>query len=201
MLNLHKFGRRNQCAFHSTFKLTCLYFEDFVTLNCMNMAQAFLLRSFCAFIFHLSLLVPAYGALNASYSYSNVSEAFPPLDALYTTSLDRAPWLGGQNFTRCCLQAVSESYVVQGGHVNKTGTFIDLSPDELSDAQFPCGAAYNGSDAGAPIVTVPYSWCYEKCGGWQQSTNKVLSQWVQPFVGFILPAAVFCLNVRAIIYL
>jgi hypothetical protein len=154
-------------------------------------------RWLCVFGFQLSLLAPVRASLNASYSYSNLSEAFPPLSDLYTSpNTVRA---GGQNFTKCCLLAVNESYTLQNGHVSLNGDpFINLSPDDLSDAQFPCGATYNGSDAGAPLVTITYSWCRSNCGGWQQSSNRILTQWIQPFVGFILPAAVFCLNVRAL---
>ncbi len=104
---------------------------------------------------------------------------------------------GGQNFTRCCLQAVYDSYQVVDGQVtpNPAHPFITLSPSALFDTVFPCGATYNGSAAGAPVVQIPYSWCVSNCGGWQVSSSTILTQWVQPFAGFILPAAVFCLNV------
>lgn len=157
------------------------------------MAQVNLRHWLCVFAFQLSLLAPA-----DSSSYANLSEAIPALQDLYQFPLRRDPWLGGQNFTVCCLWAVSESYQIQNGQVSQTADgFIDLTPDDLNDGQFPCGATYNGSDAGAPLVTIPYSWCRANCGGWEQSTNRILTQWIQPFVGFILPAAVFCLNVRA----
>ncbi len=138
----------------------------------------------------------ARGSLNSSYSYANASEAFPPLRDYCDFPLAELSSIGGQNCTRCCLRAVIDSYQVQNGLVSKRGdSFIALTPDQLSAEQFPCGAAYLGNNSGAPAVTVPYSWCSTNCGGWQQSSNKDLTQWVQPFVGFILPAAVFCLNV------
>ncbi len=94
---------------------------------------------------------------------------------------------------------MSESYVIQDGqplqNPDSTQDYIDFPPLNLSESQFPCGATYDGDDAGAQPVVVPYSWCRQNCGGWEKSTNAALSQWVQPFVGFILPAAVFCLNV------
>lgn len=160
------------------------------------MAQAIFHHWLCVFALQLGLLT---GSL-ASSGYANLSQAIPPLQDLYNFPLRRDPWLGGQNFTVCCLLAVNESYQIQNGQVSQTTAaqdqFINLTPDQLNATQFPCGATYNGSDAGAPLVTIPYSWCRANCGGWQQSTNRILTQWIQPFVGFILPAAVFCLNVR-----
>lgn len=169
------------------------------------MARAPISHQLSAVIFQLSLIALVRAQLNSSFSYSNLSEAFPAIQDLYTPSLDRTRFIGGQNLTRCCLLAVNASYQVVNGHVIQTtdpdDDFIDLTPDELSEAQFPCGATYNGSDAGAPLVTIPYLWCQGHCSGWEQSTNRFLAQWLQPFVGFILPAAVFCLNVREYICL
>ena len=125
-----------------------------------------------------------------------------PLLGSVTAPLVKSPWLGGQNFTHCCLQAISESYVSSNGilvnNPNAGEDFVGLTPNALSLEQFPCGATYDNNLAGAPPVTIPYSWCAQNCAGWQQSTNNPLTQWVQPFVGFILPAAVFCLNVSSV---
>ena len=143
--------------------------------------------------------VRSQSGLNTSFYYTNLSQAFPELDSLYTTHLKHSPYVGGRNSTRCCLQAVSESYVIQDGqpiqNPNSAQDYIDFPPLNLSQSQFPCGASYDSDSGGAQPVLVPYSWCKQNCGGWEKSTNAALSQWVQPFVGFILPAAVFCLNV------
>lgn len=116
--------------------------------------------------------------------------------------------LNNQNFTRCCLRAVEQWHKDPTGQKdiyvenNISPYNIFANPDDLGKAnkQFPCGAAYSDDrdDAkdGAPQVKVSYQWCTANCGGWQRSRSAVLEQWVQPFVGFILPAAVFCLNVR-----
>jgi len=148
-----------------------------------------------AFVYLLSLLVPVCG--QPPQTPSGVwLETFPQLQSLNMTT--PTSLLGGQNFTWCCLLAINDSYTVQVKDLNVISTgsgFIDLTAEELEATQFPCGATYNGSNAGAPPVTIPYSWCKQNCGGWQKSRNAVLSQWVQPFVGFILPAAAFCLNV------
>ena len=166
-----------------------------------EMAQAVLHHWLCVFALQLSLLAPVRGSSDSS-SYANLSTAFPPLQDLDNFPLHRDPRLGGQNFTVCCLLAVNQSYQIQqDGQVSQAADpqsrFINLTPDQLNNTQFPCGATYNNNDTGAPLVTIPYSWCASNCGGWQQSTNRILTQWIQPFVGFILPAAVFCLNVRA----
>jgi len=104
---------------------------------------------------------------------------------------------GGQNFTQCCLMAVNASYSMQNGLpvLNPVNYVGGLPWYTLQDDQFPCGATWNNNNSGAPLVTVPYSWCKSNCGGWQRSHNAVLTQWIQPFIGFILPSAVFCLNV------
>jgi hypothetical protein len=103
--------------------------------------------------------------------YANLSQAFPPLEALYTTHLEKSPSIGGQNFTQYCLLAVSLSYVMQDGQPIKNPNtdldFIIASPSNLSSSQFPCGATYNGDTGGAQLVTVPYSWCKQNCSGWQ----------------------------------
>lgn len=145
------------------------------------------------------LLGYAHGQINESYVYTSLSEIFPPLSALETNPSDPSPPVGKQKFSRCCLQAVRESYVIKDGKVlnnpDQENPFISLSPSELNSTQWPCGATFANKDDGAPEVTVPYSWCNSNCGGWQRSTGTALSEWVQPFVGFILPSAVFCLNV------
>jgi hypothetical protein len=142
-----------------------------------------------------SLLGPTHGQLNGSFYYTEITQAFP---LVFTSPLSHAASLGGQNFTQCCVEAVSQSYSVQNGQIvlNSDNYVLGLSPNQFNTSQFPCGATYTGSAAGAPEVVVSYSWCRQNCGGWEKSSNTPLTQWVQPFVGFILPAAVFCLNVR-----
>lgn len=163
----------------------------------MNPSQqhGFLLVLCCAYLFSL-----AHCQLNESFVYTSLAEVFPSLSSLETNPSDPSPPVGKQKFSRCCLQAVSESYVIKDGKVlntpNKKSAFIDLSPADLNATQWPCGATYANNDTGAPEVKVPFSWCNQNCGGWQRSAATTLSEWVQPFVGFILPSAVFCLHVR-----
>ncbi len=109
--------------------------------------------------------------------------------------------VGGQNFTRCCLQAVRDwtqgnpAIMIQSSQSPYNN--FTLSP-AFSDSgeQFPCGAVYTDDPNGAPQILISNDWYSSNCGGWQQSGSSKLTQWVQPFVGFILPAAAFCLNVR-----
>lgn len=131
-------------------------------------------------------------------SYTSLSQAWPALADLDNYPNDTS--IGGRNLTRCCLYAVRESYrVTPDGFIvqvdDESSRFVDRTPWQLSEDQWPCGAGYAGDDNGAPVVKIPYSWCAANCGGWQKSSSMALSQWVLPFVGFILPSVVFCLNV------
>jgi hypothetical protein len=130
-------------------------------------------------------------------NYTSLFDALPQLVDLQTPFMPNLA--GGQNFTRCCLQAVYDSYQIVDGEVvlNPDTSFVQVSAAELNDTSFPCGASFNGSLAGSPVVNVPFSWCSTNCRGWESSSSTILTQWIQPFVGFILPAAVFCLNVSS----
>jgi hypothetical protein len=99
----------------------------------------------------------------------------------------RSPYLGGQNFTYCCLKAV-DTFL-------RDNSSAAVSVEQPFSAQFPCGATYDGDSAGVSSVTVSYIWCHQECGGWQGSQSQKLNQLLQPFVGFILPAVIFCLNI------
>lgn len=95
---------------------------------------------------------------------------------------------GGQDFTRCCASALSA--------LSNGSDHTDIWVDPFSTtSQYPCGATYQGDSAGAPAVHLTYRWCHEQCPGWQVSKPEKLTQWLQPFVGFILPAVIFSLNV------
>ncbi|KAI0863832.1 hypothetical protein F4860DRAFT_511721 [Xylaria cubensis] len=134
----------------------------------------------------------------------NVGTYFPQLAGLY---LDPprprlVSSLGGQNFTHCCLVALNESLVVGDGNLSfASPSFVDsgVSIGDLLDAAqnnaFPCGAEFTGDRGGAPVVSVTYSWCTNKCRGWEISHFNVLQQWVGPLVQFIVPCLAFCSNV------
>jgi hypothetical protein len=127
---------------------------------------------------------------------------YAPLAALSTQAPQK---VGEQNFTRCCLKAIldwqlEEPLISIQSSQNPSQAFTSPGQFSAANEQFPCGATYQGDASGAPEVSVSYSWCTANCGGWQKSTNAVLTQWIQPFVGFILPAAVFCLNVSTNIF-
>ena len=131
-------------------------------------------------------------------SSNATDEYFDPLKDLERT----VPYhIGSQNFTRCCLRALevwkntqNPEIIVQSSK-NPLNIFKSAHDFSSSKEQFPCGAGYRDDGDGAPEVKISYRWCKSNCGGWQRSRSAALEQWVQPFVGFILPAAVFCLNV------
>ncbi|KAI0538099.1 hypothetical protein GGR58DRAFT_319126 [Xylaria digitata] len=128
---------------------------------------------------------------------------FPQLADL---SLDPPDWrpaaLGGQSFTHCCLVALNESLIVRDGNLSYADpSFLDpsVSIDDLriaaQNGAFPCGAEFTGDRSGAPVVSVTYNWCTNKCPGWEISHLTVLQQWVGPLVQFIVPCLAFCTNV------
>jgi len=97
---------------------------------------------------------------------------------------------GGQNFTLCCTKALNS--FLQSGNSSSIAVSSSFHPPT---SQYPCGATWQGDPAGAPSVKVSYTWCNQQCPGWQLSSSQKLNQWLQPFVGFILPAVIFTLNV------
>jgi hypothetical protein len=163
------------------------------------------------FLFQLcfSLLVAVAYAQDQPKDSSIVPVPLSPADPIIVQIPQLAPLthpdpknarsLGNQDFGRCCLKAIYDSYELTDGNVTpKPNGFTTLTVDNLQKGQFPCGATYQGAgDQGAPLVNVPYSWCRNNCPGWQHSSDADLSAWITPFVGFILPAAVFCLNVTS----
>jgi hypothetical protein len=96
---------------------------------------------------------------------------------------------GGQNFTYCCVKAVNS--FLRSGNSSEIAISSSFSPK----SQYPCGATWQGDLAGAPSVKVSYTWCSQQCPGWQLSRSQKLNEWLQPFVGFILPAVIFTLNI------
>ena len=134
------------------------------------------------------------GVLGAANNNTTITEEFPQYYSSTDLRLGQKPSLGRQNFTHCCLLAVDQWFVAGG----KNTTNIRITSDDLATfgtRQFPCGATYSGSNAGAPKVNIAYTWCKANCGGWQLSKNSKLNQWVSPLVGFLVPAVVFCLAI------
>lgn len=113
------------------------------------------------------------------------------------------PYIGGQNFTYCCLKAVSQSLGVDSSGNLKllndgivlTDGNVTLLIEAYNRGQFPCGATYSGDQSGAPVVQVNYTWLAEECPGWALSGETNLNAWLQPLSGFLLPAIIFCLSV------
>ena len=99
---------------------------------------------------------------------------------------------GSQNFTSCCVKALN----LFGRNGNLSTSDVQVSRTFLENgSQYPCGATWQGNRAGAPSVKVSYTWCNQQCPGWELSNSQKLNEWLQPFVGFILPAVAFTLNV------
>ena len=157
-------------------------------------------------LYQLLLFTSVFSILSSSTvwkgqgNYTSLSDAFVQLANLtLLPASNREPSGGGQNLTHCCLLAVNASLEwLNGSVVEKAPYYLNASVDGLLAAtkagQFPCGAVWDGNSVGAPIVEVPYAWVEETCPGWQLSTSGIESQWLSPFVGFLLPAVVFCMS-------
>jgi hypothetical protein len=141
---------------------------------------------------------------HANDTFSSISDAVWQLTNLTfkpATAFHRPTSLGGQNFTHCCLLAVNASLTLsQDGHLVKSQTdYIDATIEEFLTAnnadQFPCTAEWNGDRKGAPEVTVTSEWQEQNCPGWSLSDSRKgdESEWVNPFVGFIIPCIIFVL--------
>lgn len=155
----------------------------------------------CQFLLGLSLtFYPVHAQLdsNDTVTYDSLVDLFPALKSLEVDRPNKHPKPGQQHFPRCCLQAVREDY--EGKSSTFRGKFTNLTVSQLNTTQFPCGAKFQDDhEEGAPEVRVDYRWCKSNCDGWQRSSSKALNEWVQPFVGFILPSAVFCLHVSILL--
>ncbi|KAI9773727.1 MAG: hypothetical protein M1839_002025 [Geoglossum umbratile] len=157
----------------------------------------------------LLLLSSLAAALN-----TNAPAPYWPLGTPYQQPAHIQFRYGGQSSTDCCVKAVHELFALTpDGNLtlnNTSALHADLAayPEYVNyinwtwfadtwgkNGQFPCTATYADNAAGTPEVKVPYAWCADQCPGWELSRSKKLSQWVAPFVGFILPAVVFCLAI------
>ncbi|KAL2151220.1 hypothetical protein VTH82DRAFT_6318 [Thermothelomyces myriococcoides] len=113
------------------------------------------------------------------------------------------PYLGGQNFSWCCLKALENALDVENNTVvirnNSRSTIGVGNYGDLEAAakrnQFPCGARYNGDPHGAPVVAMSYEFLVEQCPGWELSSKNNVNQWLHSLSGFLVPAVIFCLSV------
>lgn len=137
-------------------------------------------------------------------NFSSVGEAVPALAGLDYLPPDhtRSIFLGGQNFTHCCLRAANTSLTIQNERLTfSNDSYFEPSVsinDVLNSVEggiFPCGAQYNGDRNGSPNIIVTYRWCISECNGWEISHPNKLNQWVGPLVQFLLPSLAFCLNI------
>ncbi|KAF6839856.1 hypothetical protein CPLU01_01453 [Colletotrichum plurivorum] len=161
------------------------------------------LKSFPAFLLILATLIAAQGSLHNVTKKSDVFWQLADLDKRSPNETGNV-FLGGQNFTWCCLKAVDNALrILDNGTLvidNNTLSNIGISTvHELQSAaqrnQFPCTAKYNADPRGAPEVLVQYEWFAETCPGWSMSNKSNLNAWLHSLSGFLLPAVIFCLSV------
>jgi len=145
----------------------------------------------------LALLLLFYPCISVCTSYHSLGDIFEGQLANLTTAYRESPYLGGQDFYRCCLIAVNESLTITDGNLEfRPGqTFLHGNISTFLEFQFPCSASYDGHPGDQPQVTIPYSWCHQTCPGWSRTKEDALSDWVQPLIAFILPTIVFCFTI------
>ncbi|KAF4460325.1 Cytochrome b2 mitochondrial [Fusarium albosuccineum] len=106
---------------------------------------------------------------------------------------------GRQNFGHCCRLAVNESLrIVNGSAEFVPGqTHLVGTVDDFLANPFPCDYEYKGGPGYPAQVYVTYSWCNSNCPGYSLTRpgRKGLNGWLKPLVLFIIPSAVFSLNV------
>ncbi|KAK4246930.1 hypothetical protein C7999DRAFT_41730 [Corynascus novoguineensis] len=143
---------------------------------------------------------------NTSLSSPNktaFSDLFWQLHSLEDQRPKGNPYIGGQNFTWCCLKAFENALGVNNGTVvirdDSRSTIRASSVTSLQNAakrnQFPCGAKYNNDLHGAPVVAINYDFLVEQCPSWELSSRNNLNAWLHSLSGFLLPAVIFCLSV------
>ncbi|CZR67951.1 uncharacterized protein PAC_17850 [Phialocephala subalpina] len=158
------------------------------------------MENYCLFAF---LLLCIASPVRSGDNYLSLRQAFPLLNGLDRPPSRLSLRYGGQNFTRCCLMAFEQALTVENGAVAPSthASFLDgedKSPVNITDlleSQFPCSAAYQGDRKGVNQLKVPWWWCNDNCPGFEISRSSKLNQWIQPFVGFVLPSVIFCLTI------
>src|SRR5262245_22422554 len=120
-------------------------------------------KYFLGILFSLLLLPRA----NATRPYHSLGDIFEnQLAGLEKEAKsDRSPYLGGQDFTHCCLLAVNESLEIVDHelHFRPGQTHLRGNVSDFLQYQFPCTARYNGSQGSQPQVWITYTWCSENC--------------------------------------
>ncbi|KXH44389.1 hypothetical protein CSIM01_13284 [Colletotrichum simmondsii] len=161
----------------------------------------------------MAMAQPAYGRLNIQWGVraeKDIEGVTKPSDVFWQLANlnESAPenvYLGGQNYTWCCLKAVEKGLkILDNGtlviHNNSITNISALTTGDLRSAanrsQFPCDAKYNDAHlGGAPEVRVQYEWFIDTCPGWSLSDKSNLNAWLHSLSGFLVPAVVFCLSV------
>lgn len=61
--------------------------------------------------------------------------------------------------------------------------------------EYRCGQTYHETLRPAPELSVPTSWCLNRCSGYALSPSNDTAAWANPLVQYILPAVVFSMTV------
>jgi hypothetical protein len=184
-------------CFHENYKLT--RFSDLTqtigTYPYINISNTLPIMRRVSRIVACSLLFSSLTA--ARGPYTSLGDLFQGQLANLTSKPPGNVERGGQSFEHCCNLAINQSLEIDDGYaIFRPGqTFLAGNVSTFLEYQYPCDASYNGTMGDQPQVNIPYSWCHQNCGGWEIKTTALQSNWVEPFVGFILPTIVFCFTV------
>ncbi|KAF2175586.1 hypothetical protein K469DRAFT_702110 [Zopfia rhizophila CBS 207.26] len=92
--------------------------------------------------------------------------------------------------------------VALSSHANFTALCEDIrhsmiitDPSLAYNPDFVCGRPYAPDRNPSLPIRIPLTECMQKCPGYDPSNRSVLSQWVGPLVGFLLPALAFVISI------
>ncbi|EFR04025.1 hypothetical protein MGYG_07030 [Nannizzia gypsea CBS 118893] len=148
----------------------------------------------------LTLAVCFYAANVSASNYSSIVDIWPDMANL--SAEPRQPGVsyitGGLSLFHCCKIALNASVQIEDGRLSFVPgqTFLHGDPQVFAGYPNPCnGPPYTGYEASVPQGTISYSWCAERCPGWQRIDLHDVKAWVQQMLSYTLPAAIFSTNI------
>jgi hypothetical protein len=88
---------------------------------------------------------------------------------------------GNANFSKLCEQ-IREEWITNDSKLENVTHLV-------------CRSTYSPNEKAALPITIGVSECLQRCPGYEISSKHILTQWVGPFVGFLLPALAFVISI------
>ena len=73
-----------------------------------------------------------------------------------------------------------------------TSAYLNKS---IPQGDYKCGQVYGANIQPAPPLSVPLSWCLQKCSGYDLSAPSDIGAWAAPLIQYILPAVIFSMTI------